>query len=623
MPHVTIEEQEELLRQLELLRAEMIQLEETSLPRIDLHPDHQISARNLLHYMALRRNDIRDLQQRLASLGLSSLGRTESHVLSAVEAVMHMVSRTKNTVHWPPSDPRACDLEKGGQLLEKNTANLLGPAPAARDVHIMVTMPSEAAHDYELVRDLVGNGMNCMRINCAHDSEVEWLAMVDHLHRAEKETGRTCEIAMDLAGPKLRTGTIEPCPAVLKYRPKRNAFGRVTSPARIWLTPFSNPKAPPSPADACLRVADRWLERIQCGDEVRFTDTRGARRSMTIAQSAGRHRWAEAVRTAYLAPGVVLTAVSADGPRRRTVIRAGAIPRQPGSIPLRQGDPFILTRSLEPGRPAIVDDAANSRLPAQVGVSLPEFFDSVRAGEPIWFDDGHIGGVIESVEPERAVVRITQALAGGVKLAGEKGINIPETDLHIGSLTAEDEKALEFVVQHADIVSYSFVRTPADVRSLQSRLSELGGTHLGVILKIETRQAFANLPQLLLAAMKSRAVGIMIARGDLAVECGYQRLAEIQEEILWISEAAHVPVVWATQVLETLVKTGIPTRSEITDAAMGERAECVMLNKGPYLIEGVKVLDDILRRMGSHQDKKRSMLRRLSVATAFSALGEQ
>src|SRR5262249_32773444 len=140
---------------------------------------------------------------------------------------------------------------------------------------------------------------------------------------------------------------------------------------------------------------------------------------------------------------------------------------------------------------------------------------------------------------------------------------------------------------------------------------------LGIVLKIETQQGFENLPKLLLAAMRSRSVGVMIARGDLAVECGYQRLAEAQEEILWISEAAHVPVVWATQVLESLAKTGMPSRSEITDAAMGERAECVMLNKGPYVVEAVKTLDDILRRMQAHQEKKRSMLRKLGIATGF------
>ena len=91
-------------------------------------------------------------------------------------------------------------------------------------------------------------------------------------------------------------------------------------------------------------------------------------------------------------------------------------------------------------------------------------------------------------------------------------------------------------------------------------------------------------------------------------------MAEVQEEILWISEAAHVPVIWATQVLETLAKEGMPSRAEITDAAMGHRAECVMLNKGPHVLMAVQVLDDILKRMQTHQAKKRSMLRELRLA---------
>ena len=84
--------------------------------------------------------------------------------------------------------------------------------------------------------------------------------------------------------------------------------------------------------------------------------------------------------------------------------------------------------------------------------------------------------------------------------------------------------------------------------------------------------------------------GVMIARGDLAVELGFERLAEMQEEILWLCEAAHVPVIWATQVLEDLVKSGLPTRGEMTDAAMAGRAECVMLNKGPNVGEAITAL---------------------------------
>jgi pyruvate kinase len=103
----------------------------------------------------------------------------------------------------------------------------------------------------------------------------------------------------------------------------------------------------------------------------------------------------------------------------------------------------------------------------------------------------------------------------------------------------------------------------------------------------------------------------MIARGDLAVELGSVRMAEIQEEILWICEAARVPVIWATQVLETLAKDGLINRPEITDAAMSVRAECVMLNKGPYIADAVRILQDILTHMDAHQYKKISRLRRL------------
>jgi pyruvate kinase len=124
-------------------------------------------------------------------------------------------------------------------------------------------------------------------------------------------------------------------------------------------------------------------------------------------------------------------------------------------------------------------------------------------------------------------------------------------------------------------------------------------------------QGFRNLPQILQTAMRTERVGVMIARGDLAVEVGYERLAEVQEEILWLCEAAHLPVIWATEVLDQLARTGRPSRSEITDAAMSERAECVMLNKGPHIVDAISTLREILQRMAEHQSKKRHLMRPL------------
>ncbi len=125
------------------------------------------------------------------------------------------------------------------------------------------------------------------------------------------------------------------------------------------------------------------------------------------------------------------------------------------------------------------------------------------------------------------------------------------------------------------------------------------------------------MPGILLEGLKFPACGVMIARGDLAVECGFERLSELQEEILWVCESAHIPVIWATQVLEGLTRNGHATRAEITDAAMAQAAEAVMLNKGPYLIEAVEMLDDILQRMQGHHRKKHSMMRELRLASGF------
>ena len=135
-----------------------------------------------------------------------------------------------------------------------------------------------------------------------------------------------------------------------------------------------------------------------------------------------------------------------------------------------------------------------------------------------------------------------------------------------------------------------------------------------MILKLETRGAMRNLAGILFEALRYDPVGLMIARGDLAVELSFERLAEMQEELLWLGEACHLPVIWATQVLDSVAQTGLPTRAEVTDAAMAMRAECVMLNKGPHIAAAVRMLADIIRKMETHQYKKRSLLRQLAVA---------
>lgn len=607
---------ESVLSELIEIRKDLIHAAARSQSRLErIHPNYRESARNLLHYLALRRRDLRPLQRRLAALGLSSLGRAESHVLATVDAVLAVLQDMAGSPQEPSRQAEALvDFSKGERLLAEHTEELLGSAPSGRNVRIMVTMSSEAADDYSLVHDLLKLGMDCMRINCAHDESTAWLRMIEHLRRAEQSLGKPCRIAMDLAGPKLRTGPMEPGPSVVRIRPSRDVFGRVNAPARVWLTSDDSPQPPPSPATACLPLPSKNLLSLRNGERLKFVDARGSNRVLEIVDASGVGCWAQTSKTAYLVPGTVLRRAQSSKRSKEYEVVVGALPPLENKILLRRGDPLVLTRDLTPGRPAICDDSGQILTPAEIGCTIPQVFDDVRSGESIWFDDGKIGGVIEKVESSRVHIRICQGRLRGETLRADKGINLPESHLRLPAMTAKDLQDLAFAAEHADIVELSFANTVRDVESLRERLAQPGSRQPAIVLKIETRRGFENLPDMLLTAMRMPCCGVMIARGDLAVESGFERLAEVQEEILWICEAAHVPVIWATQVLETVAKEGIPSRAEITDAAMGDRAECVMLNKGPHVLSAVRVLDDILRRMQSHQFKKRSMLRELKLA---------
>ena len=245
-----------------------------------------------------------------------------------------------------------------------------------------------------------------------------------------------------------------------------------------------------------------------------------------------------------------------------------------------------------------------------ITVLLPQIIDDLRVGHRIFIDDGAIETEVISKSPSSAVLKIIRTTKK--KLGSGKGINLPDTNLTLPSLTPHDLELLPYACKNADIIGYSFVRSAADVRVLYSKLLESKENSTGVVFKIETREAFENLPEILLEAMKRPRIGVMIARGDLAVELGFGRISEVKSQIMAICEAAHIPVIWATQVLENMAKKGLATRAEISDVILSGKAECVMLNKGPFMTDTIKTLKDILGRMDGHYNK--STLRALDVA---------
>lgn len=438
-------------------------------------------AQNLADYLALRRHDLSSLQPSLSAYGLSSLGRSEARVRTALDTLLVTLARLSERAK--PDYPPLLRVSDGARALKDEQDRILGRDPANARSLVMVTLPIEAASDRELVRRLMTAGANCVRINCAHDNAQVWADMIGLVRSVASELARDCRVLMDIAGPKCRIETVH-------------------------------------------------------------------------------------------------------GPEK---------------IRLRRGDAFTLVKATHKS------DKDGEILAT---ITFPEILDSLEVGAEVSIDDGKIAAEVVAVKPGRADLTVTRVRERGVRLKPEKGVNFPNADLHLPPLTEDDLRALDFVAAHADLIGFSFVQRPADVALLHRELIRRrpDGPLLPIMLKIETRLGVQNLPQLIVEAAGRRPLAVMIARGDLAVELGFGRMSEIQEEILWLCDAAHVPVIWATQVLDNFVSEGVPTRAEATDAAMSQRAECVMLNKGPYLVEAVVFLKDVLKRMERHQSKETALL---------------
>jgi len=579
------------------------------------------SALNLAHYLELRRTDLRPLQERLAAVGLSSLGRGEAHVNATLDSIIALLSLATG---------RAVSVQQNGgpifgeghHLLMQHTASLFGHGMRSRQARVMVTLPSEAAVNYDLVQGLLHAGMDVARINCAHDDVAVWEAMIGNIRQAERDSGMRCRILMDLAGHKLRTGPTVLAPAVVHIRPRRDAFGLVVTPAQILLQPARqlqlDPEGSLKGTYLQLKIPLELHERLRSGDRLCFSDGRGKRRSLNVIAYTPAERWlVHCARSAYLSADTVLELRRRDSRKRWRRLGRYALcpfPGQPQALRLYWGDQLLLRRDDRQGEPAQRDEAGNVVAPASIGCTLPEVIGLLQVGDPVWFDDGKLGTEVEALSPQGALLKVVHAAPNGTNLRSDKGINFPDTRLDLPPLSVKDLEDLDFICRHADMVGFSFVETLDDMNLMIGELARRGRPDLPIIAKIETVRAVNNLGELILGTIGRHTLGIMIARGDLAVELGGVRLVEIQEEILWLCEAAHVPVIWATQVLETLAQKGMRSRPELTDAAMGVRAECVMLNKGPYVLDAVRLLDHIMQRMEAHQHKKTPRLRALGLA---------
>jgi len=565
------------------------------------------SAANLAAYLAFRQHDVRDIQDELAVLGLSSLGRAEANVRAGIAAVRAALDAILGDAVSPARITRISRLrDTRSRVLGDRTLALLGPEPPERRCRVMVTLPGEAATDARLVNDLVERGMDIARINAAHDDPETWRAMAGRIRAAARETGHACRILLDLPGPKLRIAPLPGEAGRLRLRSARDGKGPNTialdGSGALGTTEFEDGTAPR------VAVDPGWLAGLAVGDQIECIDARGRHRTLHVRERTSPETVIASTRKGIaLVEGLTLSRPGMSEAESSTTI--GPFETVPGRVVIQVGDVLRLVAAETGPQPDEDDREADTPgiACAQAGV-----IETLQVGHRVVVDDGHVETKVEAVDAGGATLRVTATRHSKEKLKSDQGLNFPDSPIKLMGLSPEDRVALDVAVEVADLVGLSFAHDASDLDHLIDELDARGAGEIGVVAKIETKRGVEQLPEIIVAAAARRPFGVMIARGDLAVEIGYERLAEMQEELLWLCEAAHVPVIWATQVLESLVKTGIPTRAELTDAAMAQRAECVMLNKGPHIVEGVDTLVDVIGRMEAHQSKKTPRLRALA-----------
>lgn len=599
-----------LAQQLGRLCGEIIERVGSVLPNFPAcDPDSACSRDNLLSYLVLRDHDLHELQLELAELGLSSLGRLEGNVLASLQRVMEHLRVV------PPENPLSVpDMAKARSLLAQRSLALLGRPRAERTTRIMVTLDASVIHSIDLLEQLLLGGMDIARINCAHDSSREWVQIIEAIRRAEDHliergqgVGRRCRILMDLGGPKVRTGSLEVETRPLKLPVPKDSEGRPSRLLEGYLDCDASqtelvrlPGKEPHFVIALSGQTD--VARLGVGETLRFEDSRKRARTLYVLEQITPTRVRVGLdRTAYLQEGVTL--------RGERGVELSVGPLTPQSVDLRVQAGDLLRLYRDSGRPGHL---ARQVEPAGISCTLPDALLAVQPGHRVYIDDGKISASVLSIHEHYLEMEVTAPHGIPARIRPDKGLNFPDSSIDLPALTTRDRQDLAFVVKHASAVGLSFVHRPRDLYDLREALKELEKSDLGIVVKIETREAVHRLAQLLLAGLELPKFGVMIARGDLAVEVGFEHLARVQEDILCLCEAAHVPVIWATQVLETLAKSGLPARAEITDAAMGQRAECVMLNKGEHVLEAVTTLALLLEAEERHHLKKRDVFREIT-----------
>lgn len=560
------------------------------------------SIQNLKAYTYLRSKDITTLQEKLTSFGLSSLGRSQSCIISAINQDLIILSALLGTnTKQLEAENNFLNFNQSKELMDKN-ATVFGAADSELITKIMVTLPSFTKDSPILIKNLISIGTSVLRINTAHDNPSAWREMAKTIQEENKLQNKDTKIYVDLAGPKNRTGSIVKVVQPFKIGSKEGK--KVEIVPQILAHFHTKGEGEDERELATLVVDDNfYLKAYKAKHKVIILDFEKEKKHSFKVIVENERLFAIVDKKVFISPD---TKIMLKLQEKTLKSKLHNFITQPEVIRLFRNDSIIIT-------PNEIDGSSNydyegSLYFSIISCSNKEIFNYVQVGDNIFIDDGKIGCKVEKILPIGLECRVFLAKENGTVLKEEKGINFPDTDLVISAITPTDERNFNDIVEYADIIGISFAQSKEDIKKLQELLQGKNKTNIAIVPKIETKLALKNLPQILEQLLQSEKYAVMIARGDLAIEVGFDNLPYIQEEIFSICEAAHVPVIYATQILEGKMKNNLPSRAEVTDAANAQRADCVMLNKGPFVVDTVVSIKNILRSVHTLFHKNRQLL---------------
>lgn len=554
---------------------------QNSFAKIYPTPHQQFSAENLIAFIELRNSMTHSMMNFLQAKGLQLT--YIDHIIKGLYNTCQNLNNRSLILSVPSVDQYKQAVQRKQFVL--NTNKNLTP-------EIMVTLDSSLLVNPPTIKDFLLNGMTIARINCAYGDWHDWKELIKVIRQVEKELELSgfnlpkCKIYMDLAGPKIRVGPIQKITYPFKIKIKKDRFGKPLHIKKGLLQHAETQLDEQTPHfDFILPIhIDNDMEPFQIGDTLHFFDAQNKKRWFTIVGIKSYGYEVIIDQTSYILEGSKIIHLPSN-----EECYVGKLEKSPADIYVKSGDRLKISLSKDS-----IGIPATSHQIAEINISHPDAFKMVKYGDNIYIDDGKIHGVVAEIHDASIIVDVLTPKVNK-KIKENKGVNLPDATIRLPALTKKDIHDLKFVLQYADMVGLSFIHHPDDLKKLRSLIPSDSSSSLTVVAKIETKEAINQFSKILLEGLHFPKFAVMLARGDLAIEVGFEKLSIIQQEMLAMCKAAHTPIILATQVLDSLAKKGVNSRAELADIVLGSSFDCVMLNKGPYVAEAVDFLNETLR----------------------------